>query len=187
MDRTEAWKLLTEYTESDSLRKHALAVEAAMRHYARRFGEDENDWGITGLLHDFDYEKYPRMEDHPVRGAEILRAKGYPEEMVVAILGHGDHTGVPRVSRLAKVLYAVDELAGMVTAAALIRPDKSVMQLEASSVIKRMKDKAFARAVSREGIRQGAEDLGLPLQEHIGEVITAMRTIAGDLGLQEKQ
>ncbi len=184
MDRTEAWKLLTEYTESDSLRKHALAVEAAMRHYARRFGEDENDWGITGLLHDFDYEKYPQMEDHPVRGAEILRAKGYPEEMVVAILGHGDHTGVPRVSRLAKVLYAVDELAGMVTAAALIRPDKSVMQLEASSVIKRMKDKAFARAVSREGIRQGAEDLGLPLPEHIGEVITAMRAIAGDLGLQ---
>lgn len=186
MDRTEAWKLLTEYTESDSLRKHALAVEAAMRHYARRFGEDENDWGITGLLHDFDYEKYPQMEDHPVRGAEILRAKGYPEEMVVAILGHGDHTGVPRVSRLAKVLYAVDELAGMVTAAALIRPDKSVMQLEASSVIKRMKDKAFARAVSREGIRQGAEDLGLPLPEHIGEVITAMRTIAGDLGLHDK-
>lgn len=184
MDRTEAWKLLTEYTESDSLRKHALAVEAAMRHYARRFGEDENDWGITGLLHDFDYEKYPQMEDHPVRGAEILRAKGYPEEMVIAILGHGDHTGVPRVSRLAKVLFAVDELAGMVTAAALIRPDKSVMQLEASSVIKRMKDKAFARAVSREGIRQGAEDLGLPLQEHIAEVITAMRAIAGDLGLQ---
>jgi putative nucleotidyltransferase with HDIG domain len=186
MDRDEAWKLLTAYTESDSLRKHALAVEAAMRHYARRFDEDEEYWGVTGLLHDFDYEKYPQMEDHPVKGAQILREKGYPEEMVTAILGHGDHTGVPRVTRLAKVLYAVDELTGMITAAALIRPDKSVMQLEASSVIKRMKDKAFARAVSREGIRQGAEDLGLPLEEHIGAVITAMRGIAEGLGLQGK-
>ena len=186
MNREQAWKLLTEYTQSDALRKHALSVEAAMRHYARRYGEDEEYWGITGLLHDFDYERYPQPEDHPARGAEILCQNGYPEEMVTAILGHGDHTGIPRTTRLAKVLYAVDELAGMITAAALIRPDKSIMTLEASSVIKRMKDKAFARAVSREGIRHGAEDLGVPLEEHITAVLSAMRDIAATLGLDGK-
>jgi putative nucleotidyltransferase with HDIG domain len=186
MNRDEAWELLTEYTLNDSLRKHALSVEAAMRQYARQLGQDETYWGITGLLHDFDYERYPQAEDHPAKGAAILRDKGYPEEMVTAILGHGDHTGIPRTTKLAQVLYAVDELAGMITAAALIRPDKSILALEASSVMKRMKDKAFARAVSREGIRQGAEILGIPLEEHIAAVIAAMREIAPALGLHGK-
>ncbi len=187
MNREEAWELLTEYTRNDSLRKHALSVEAAMRYYARLWGEDEDYWGVTGLIHDFDYERYPQPEDHPVKGAEILRGKGYPEDVVTAILGHGDHTGVPRTTRLAQALYAVDELAGMITAAALIRPDKSILALEASSVIKRMKDKAFARAVSREGIREGAEVLGIPLEEHIAAVIAAMREIAPALGLAGRQ
>jgi putative nucleotidyltransferase with HDIG domain len=182
--REQAWALLTEYTKSDSLLKHALAVEAAVRGYARRFGEDEELWGVTALLHDFDYERYPELTDHPFRGSEILRERGYPEVVIRAILSHGDHTGVPRQSLLEHTLFACDEIAGFVTAAALVRPSKSVLDLEASSVKKRMKDKAFARGVKREDLTRGAEELGLPLEEHIANVIAAMREQADALGLR---
>ena len=185
LNRDEAWALLNEYTKSDSLLKHAMAVEAAVRGYARKFGEDENDWGVVALLHDFDYERYPTLGDHPNKGAEILRAKGYPEWMIRAILSHAQEiTGVSRDSLLEKTLFACDELAGFITAASLVRPSKSVLDLEASSVIKRMKDKAFARAVSRDDLRAGAESLGLPLAEHITNVIAAMREKADALGLR---
>lgn len=184
MNRDEAWQLLTEYTKSDSLLKHAMAVEAAMRGYARRFGENEDDWGIVGLLHDFDYERWPSLDDHPFRGCEILREKGYPEWVMRAILSHADYGGVARESRLEKALWACDELAGFITAAALVRPSKSVLDLEAPSVMKRMKDKAFARAVKREDLRGGAELLGLPLDQHITNVIESMREQAGALGLR---
>ncbi len=184
LTRTAAWALLTEYTQSENLRKHALAVEAAVRFYARRFGEDEEAWGVVALLHDFDYEKYPTLEDHPFRGAEILREQGYPEWLVRAVLSHADHTGVARESRLEHTLFACDEMAGFVTAASLVRPSKSVLDLEAASVIKRMKDKAFARAVSRDDLRKGAEELGLPLAEHAGNVIAGMRERADELGLR---
>lgn len=184
LTREKAWALLTEYTQSDSLRKHALAVEAAVRGYARRFGEDEEFWGITALLHDFDYERFPELTDHPFRGSEILRAQGYPEAMIRAILSHGDHTGVSRESRLEHTLFACDEMAGFVTAAALVRPSKSVLDLEASSVKKRMKDKAFARAINREDLTRGAEGIGVPLEEHIANVIAAMREQADALGLR---
>ncbi len=182
--RADAWTLLTEYTQNDSLLKHALAVEAAMRWHARKLGEDEELWGNTGLLHDFDYERWPDAENHPYRGAEILRQHGYPEFVVRAVLSHADYTGVTRETLLEKVLFACDEMAGFVTAAALVRPSKSVLDLEASSVVKRMKDKAFARAVKREDLKAGAELLGLPLPEHIGTVIAAMRERAEDLGLK---
>ena len=155
LTRERAWALLTEYTKSESLLKHAMAVEAAVRGYARRFGEDEEFWGITALLHDFDYERYPSLDDHPFKGSEILREQGYPEAMIRAILSHGDHTGVKRESKLEHTLFACDELAGFVTAAALVRPSKSVLDLEASSVKKRMKDKAFARAIPREDLTRG--------------------------------
>ena len=168
-NRDAAWALLTEYTQSESLRKHALAVEAAVRGYARHFGEDEEDWGIVALLHDFDYERWPSAEDHPFRGCEILREQGYPEWVTRAILSHADYSGVPRESLLEKTLFACDEMAGFVTAASLVRPSKSVLDLEPASVIKRMKDKAFARAVKREDLRAGAEVLGLPLEEHIAQ------------------
>jgi putative nucleotidyltransferase with HDIG domain len=184
MNRDDAWALLTEYTQSDSLRKHALAVEAAVRGYARRFGEDETGWGIVALLHDFDYERWPSAEDHPFRGVEILRQKGYPEWVTRAILSHADYSGVPRDSRLEKTLFACDEMAGFVTAASLVRPSKSVLDLEASSVIKRMKDKAFAKGVSRDDLRQGAEELGLPFDEHVTNVITFLRERADSLGLR---
>ena len=184
MNRDDAWALLTEYTQSDSLRKHALAVEAAVRGYARRFGEDENGWGIVALLHDFDYERWPSPEDHPFRGVEILREKGYPEWVTRAILSHADYSGVPRESRLEKALFACDEMAGFITAASLVRPSKSVLDLEPASVIKRMKDKAFARAVSRDDLRAGAEGLGIPLEEHAGNVIRFMREKADALGLR---
>src|SRR5215213_5556262 len=183
MNRDDAWVLLTEYTQGDSLRKHALAVEAAVRGYARRFGDDANGWGIVALLHDFDYERWPSADDHPFRGVEILRAKGYPEWVTRAILSHADYSGVPRESMLEKTLFACDEMAGFVTAASLVRPSKSVLDLEAASVIKRMKDKAFARAVKREDLRAGAELLGLPSETHIGNVIESMRERADDLGL----
>src|SRR5918992_6232859 len=173
--RDEAWRLLTEYTKSDSLLKHALAVEAAVRGYARQFGEDEEAWGIVALLHDFDYERWPSAEDHPFRGSAILRERGYPDWVIRAILSHADYSGVPRESRLEKTLFACDEMAGFVTAAALVRPSKSVLDLEAASVVKRMKDKAFARAVSRDDLRGGAELLGLPLEVHVGNVIRFMR------------
>jgi predicted hydrolase (HD superfamily) len=184
MNRDEAWQLLTEYTKSDSLLKHAMGVEAALRGYARQFGEDEEAWGIVGLLHDFDYERWPSLDDHPFRGCEILREKGYPDWVTRAILSHADYSGVPRESRLEKTLWGCDEMAGFVTAASLVRPSKSILDLEPSSVMKRMKDKAFARAVKRDDLRKGAEDLGLPLEEHIGNVITFMRERVDALGLR---
>lgn len=184
MNRDEAWQLLTEYTKSDSLLKHAMAVEAALRGYARQFGEDEEAWGIVGLLHDFDYERWPSLDDHPFRGCEILREKGYPDWVTRAILSHADYSGVPRDGRLEKTLWACDEMAGFITAAALVRPSKSLLDLEASSVVKRMKDKAFARAVKREDLRMGAEILGLPLETHIANVIGFMRERADALGLR---
>jgi len=184
MNRDEAWQLLTEYTKSDSLLKHAMAVEAALRGYARLFGENEEEWGLVGLLHDFDYERWPSLDDHPFRGCEILREKGYPEWVTRAILSHADYSGVPRESRLEKTLWACDEMAGFITAAALVRPSKSVLDLEAASVVKRMKDKAFARAVKREDLRGGAEILGVPLDEHIANVIGFMRERADALGLR---
>lgn len=184
LNHDTAWAVLTEYTQSDSLRKHALAVEAAVRGYARRFGEDEEVWGFVGLIHDFDYERWPDAENHPFRGVEILRARGCPEFVLKAILSHADYSGVPRETLLEKTLYACDEMAGFVTAAALVRPTRSVLDLEASSVKKRMKDKAFARAVSREDLVRGAEGLGIPLEEHIANVIAAMREQADVLGLR---
>ncbi len=182
MNRTEAWDLLCEYTKNENLRKHALAVEACVRAYARKFSEDEENWSVVGLIHDFDYEAYPTAPDHPLKGSEILKGKGVSEEIRRAILGHADYTGVPRDTLLAKVLFACDELAGFVTACALVRPDR-IASLEAKSVRKRMKDKAFARSVSREDIIKGAEELGVPLDEHITFCIEAMRGIAGQLGL----
>ena len=184
MDRAAAWDLLCQWTQGDSLRKHALAVEAAMRAYARRFGEDEERWGITGLLHDFDYERYPSLDDHPFKGREVLEGLGVHPTIIHAIQSHAERTGVPRASRMDKALYAVDELCGFITAAALIRPTKSVLDLEASSVRRRMKDKAFARNVKREDIVAGAQELGVPLDEHVAFVIAAMRDAADALGLR---
>lgn len=184
LSRDAAWALLTEWTKSESLRKHALAVEAAVRGYARRFRANEDEWGVVALLHDFDYERYPTAADHPFRGCEELRRRGYPEWVMRAILSHAQYSGVPRESPLEKSLFACDEMAGFVTAAALVRPSKSVLDLEASSVIKRMKDKAFAKAVSRDDLRQGAEELGLPLDEHVTNVITFLRERADALGLR---
>ena len=183
-DRAAAWKLLTEYTTSDSLLKHAMAVEAAVRGYARTFGEDEEAWGTVALLHDFDYERWPSLEHHPFRGSEILRDRGYPEWVIRAILSHAEYSGVPRDGLLEKTLFACDELAGFITAASLVRPTKSVLDLEAKSVMKRMKDKAFARGVKREDLVAGAALLGLPLEEHIANVIGFMRDRADDLGLR---
>lgn len=182
MNREFVWDLLCEYTKSESLRKHALAVEACMRAYARKLDEDEEKWGITGLIHDFDYEQYPNAPDHPLKGSEILKEKGYPEEVRVAILGHAGYTGVLRESRMAKALFACDELAGLITACAYVRPDR-IATLEARSVRKRMKDKAFARAVNRDDIIKGAEELGVALDEHIAFCIEAMRSAAEPLGL----
>ena len=184
LNRDDAWTLLTEYTKSESLLKHALAVEAAVRGYARHYGENEDDWGVVALLHDFDYERWPSAEDHPFRGSEILAAKGYPEWMIRAILSHADYSGVARESQLEKTLFACDELCGFLTAASLVRPSKSILDLEAPSVIKRMKDKAFARAVKREDLRAGAELLGLTLDQHITNVIGFMRPQADALGLR---
>jgi putative nucleotidyltransferase with HDIG domain len=185
MNRDEAWALLTEYTKSESLLKHALAVETAVRGYARKFGENEDDWGITALLHDFDYERWPTLGDHPNKGSEILRAKGYPEWMIRAIQSHAmEITGVTRDSLLEKTLFACDELAGFITAASYVRPSRSVLDLEAGSVKKRMKDKAFARGVKREDLVEGAALLGIPLEEHIANVIGFMRERADELGLR---
>jgi len=184
LSRDVAWALLTEWTKSESLRKHALAVEAAVRGYARRFGANEDEWGIVGLLHDFDYERYPTLDNHPFRGCEELQRRGYPDWVMRAILSHAHYSGVPRESPLEKSLFACDEMAGFVTAASLVRPSKSVLDLEASSVIKRMKDKAFAKGVSRDDLRQGAEELGLPLDEHVTNVITFLRERADLLGLR---
>jgi putative nucleotidyltransferase with HDIG domain len=184
--REAAWGLLCEYTPSENLRRHALAVEACLRAYARKFGEDEDFWGVTGLLHDFDYEKYPTAEEHPYVGSKILEERGYPEELRRAILSHADYTGVPRESKLEKALFACDELAGFLTATALVKPNKSLAEVEAASVRKKMKDKAFARSVSRDDITNGAAALGVDLDEHIRFCIEAMRGIADQLGLAGK-
>jgi predicted hydrolase (HD superfamily) len=184
LTRDAAWALLTEWIKSESLRKHALAVEASVRGYARQFGEDEDAWGFVALLHDFDYERYQTPADHPFRGCEELQRRGYPDWVTRAILSHADYSGVPRESKLEKTLYACDEMSGFVTAASLVRPSKSILDLEPASVVKRMKDKAFARNVSRDDLRRGAEELNLPLQEHIGNVIQFMRERADALGLR---
>src|SRR5216683_4912452 len=181
MTRDEAWELLCEHTQGDSLRKHGLAVEAAMRHFARKLNENEEEWAITGLLHDFDYEQDP--DGHPQHGKPILEQAGVPGKIVHAIQSHGDHTGIPRVTPMEKTLYAVDELCGFVTAVALVRPTKRVAEVEPSSVRKKMKDKAFARAVSREMMLAGAEDLGLPFDVLTAEVVRALSGIADRLGL----
>jgi len=184
LSRSRAWALVTEHVQSESLRKHLLAVEAAVRGYARAAGADEEAWGFVALVHDFDYERYPDRENHPYRGVEILQGLGYPEWVTHAILSHADYTGVARETPLEKTLFACDEMAGFITAAALVRPSKSVMDLEASSVMKRMKDKAFARAVPREDLVRGAEALGLPLVDHISHVIGFLRLEADALGLR---
>jgi len=181
MDRDAAYALLCEHTKGDSLRKHGLAVEAAMRRFAARFDGDETEWAVTGLLHDFDYERDP--DGHPQNGKPILEQAGVPGTIVHAIQSHADHTGVPRVTPLEKTLYAVDELCGFVTAVALVRPSKRVAEVEPSSVRKKMKDKAFARAVSREMMLAGAEDLGVPFDELVTEVVTALSSVADRLGL----
>jgi putative nucleotidyltransferase with HDIG domain len=187
--RDDAWKLLCEYTQSESLRKHMLAVETCVRAYARKNSADEELWGITALLHDFDYERWPNTEhaadkEHPAEGAKILRALGYPEEAVRAILSHADYSGVVRQSALEHTLFACDELAGFLTACTYVRPSKSILDLEVDSVKKRMKDKAFARGVSRDDVRKGAEELGVPLEEHIAFCIAAMRENADALSLR---
>jgi putative nucleotidyltransferase with HDIG domain len=186
--RAETLALMHEYTASESLRKHMLAVEAAMRSYARKFGEDEERWGTTGLIHDFDYERFPNnahspTEEHPSEGVRILRSRGYPEDILTAILGHAQYTNTPRESRMAKALFAVDELTGLVTATALVRPSESVQEVDARSVRKKMKDKAFARGVSRDDVVNGATELGVDLDEHIAFVIAAMQGCAAELGL----
>ena len=186
--RSDTLALVHEYTASESLRKHMLSVEAAMRAYAGKFGEDEERWGTAGLVHDFDYERFPNnahspTEAHPSEGVRILRAKGYPEDILLAILGHAQYCNTPRESRMAKTLFAVDELTGLITATALVRPTKSVHEVDAKSVRKKMKDKAFARGVSREDVINGAQELGVDLDEHINFVISAMQGRSADLGL----
>ncbi len=187
IDRESAWCLLTEFTQSESLRKHGLAVEACMRAYARKFAagspQQEELWGIVGLLHDFDYEKYPSLDDHPYRGNEILKERGYPEDLRRAIMSHAEYSGVSRDTPMEKALFACDELSGFITACALIKPGKSLAEVDAKSVRKRMKDKAFARKVNRDDIVNGAADLGVDLDEHIAFCIEAMKGIAETLGL----
>jgi putative nucleotidyltransferase with HDIG domain len=183
-NRDSVWGLLTEFTQSESLRKHALAVEACMRAYARKLGGDEALWGVVGLLHDFDYEKYPSLDDHPFKGNEILRERGYSEEIRNAIMSHAEYTGVPRQSPMEKALFACDELAGFITAVALVKPSKSLAEVDAKSVRKKMKDKAFARSVNRNDIVTGAAELGVDLEEHIAFCVEAMKGIAGELGLE---
>jgi predicted hydrolase (HD superfamily) len=186
--RAETLALMHEYTASESLRKHMLAVEGAMRAYAQKFGEDEERWGTTGLIHDFDYERFPNnshspTDEHPSEGVRVLRAKGYPEDILQAILGHAHYTNTPRESKMAKTLFAVDELTGLITATALVRPTKSVHEVDARSVRKKMKDKAFARGVNREDVVNGANELGVELDEHISFVIASMQARSADLGL----
>jgi putative nucleotidyltransferase with HDIG domain len=188
MNRDEALALMHEYTASDALRKHMYAVEGAMRACARKYGEDEEKWGVVGLLHDFDYERYPNdahspTEEHPSHGVGVLRERGIEEDILAAIMGHASYTGVPRESSMAKSLFAVDELCGFLTACALVRPSRSLQDLTVKSVKKKLKDKAFARGVNRDEVRQGAEELGVPLEEHIQFVIEALRPIEQDLGL----
>ena len=186
--RDDTLALMREYTASESLRKHMLAVEGAMRAYARKFGEDEDRWGTTGLIHDFDYERFPNnahspTDEHPAEGVRILKSKGYPDDILEAILGHAHYTNTPRVSQMAKTLFAVDELTGLITATALVRPSKSVHEVDAKSVRKKMKDKAFARGVNRDDVINGAAELGVDLDEHIAFVIESMQARSADLGL----
>jgi putative nucleotidyltransferase with HDIG domain len=186
--RDEAIALMHEYTQSESLRKHMLAVEAAMRAYAAKFGEDPDRWGLAGLIHDFDYERFPNQEHsptdgHPAHGVGILRQRGWPDDVLQAILGHATYSGVPRESRMARTLFAVDELTGLITATALVRPSKSLLEVDARSVKKKMKDKAFARGVNRDDVLVGAQELGVDLDEHIQFVVDAMRASAESLGL----
>ncbi len=186
--RDQTLALMHEYTASDSLRKHMLSVEAAMRAYAEKFGEDVERWGTTGLIHDFDYERYPNSEHsategHPAEGVRILRERGYPEDILRAILGHANYSGVPRDTQMAKTLFAVDELTGLITATALVRPTKNVNEVEAKSVRKKMKDKAFARGVNRDDVIMGAEEMGVDLDSHIASVIGAMQSVAAEIGL----
>ncbi|MFO7312209.1 MAG: HDIG domain-containing protein [Bacillota bacterium] len=183
MTRAAAWELLTQYTKSESLLRHALAVEAAMRAYARRFGEDEERWGITGLLHDFDYERWPNPPDHPLKGAAILEELGYPEDVIYAIKSHADYLNLERRDLMSKTLYAVDEMSGFVMAVALVRPNKSIHEVEVQSVKKKMKDKAFAKGVHRDQLVRSAAELGVDLDDHIQMVIDALRSIAPALGL----
>jgi putative nucleotidyltransferase with HDIG domain len=183
-DRDAAWGLLTEFTQSESLRKHALAVEACMRAYAKKFGENQDLWGIVGLIHDFDYEKYPTPEEHPYKGNEILKERGYSDEIRRAIMSHAEYSGVSRDTPMEKALFACDELAGFITACTLVKPSKSLAEVEAKSVRKKMKDKAFARSVNRNDITTGAAELGVDLEEHIAFCIAAMKGIAKELGLE---
>jgi predicted hydrolase (HD superfamily) len=189
-DRKDSWELLCEYTKGDSLRKHALAVEAAMRACAVRYGDadaDVDEWGITGLLHDFDYEMFPTADEHPFKGATIMCGRGYPDRIIRAIMGHATYTGVPRDTQMARALFAVDELCGFLVACALVRPSRSLDDLEVSSVKKKLKDKAFARTVNRDDIRQGVEELGVDLDEHIRFVIDALRPLQQEIGLNRAE
>lgn len=191
-ERDEAWNLLCEYTQNENLRKHALAVEACVRAYARKFGADEELWGSAALLHDFDYERWPNQahhptEEHPYEGSKILRERGYPEEMIRAILSHADYSGVARQTPLEHTLFACDELAGFLTACALVKPGKSIFEVETDSVKRKLKDKAFARGVNRQDVIKGAEELGIPLEEHISFCIQAMRGAAKMLGLDHQR
>lgn len=183
MNRDQAWAVLTEFTVNHNLIKHALAVEAAMRAYARKYGEDEETWGIVGLLHDFDYEQHPTAEEHPFAGMEILRQRGWPTEIIEAVASHADYTGIPRDTLMKKALFAVDELTGLIVAVALVRPSKSLADVDVEAVRKKWRDKAFARGVNRADIERGAAELGVDLSEHISTVITAMQGIAVELGL----
>ena len=182
--RADAWALLTEFTRSDSLRKHARAVEASMRAYAERYGADAEAWGLAGMLHDFDYEMHPRAPHHPMKGAEILTARGVPPEIVYAVLAHADYAGMPRNSLLDRTLYACDELSGFVHACALVRPGRAIAGLEPASVKKKLRDKAFARTVNRDDVYRGVAELGVDLDEHIAFVIRALTGVATDIGLQ---
>ena len=189
-DRNDAWELLCEYTKGDSLRKHALAVETAMRACAKRYGEaeaDEDEWGVVGLLHDFDYEMFPTPDQHPFTGANIMCGRGYSDRIIRAILGHATYTGVPRDTAMARALFATDELCGFLVACALVRPSKSLDDLEVSSVKKKLKDKAFARSVNRDDIRQGVEELGIDLDDHVRFVIDALRPVQKEIGLNSTE
>jgi putative nucleotidyltransferase with HDIG domain len=183
IDRERAWSILSEFTRSDSLRKHARAVEASMRAYAARYGEDRETWGIAGMLHDFDYEMHPRAPRHPMKGAEVLAARGVQPEVIYAVLAHADYSGMPRASLLDRALYACDELSGFVHACALVRPRRAITGLEAASVRKKLRDKAFARTVNRDDVYRGAAEIGLDLDEHIAFVIGALTDIAPEIGL----
>jgi predicted hydrolase (HD superfamily) len=190
LDRNDAWELLCEYTKGDSLRKHALAVETAMRACAARYGgpeENVDEWGIVGLLHDFDYEMFPSADEHPYKGANILCGRGYPDRIIRAIMGHATYTGVPRDTKMARALFATDELCGFLVACALVRPGRSLDDLEVSSVKKKLKDKAFARTVNRDDIRQGVAELGVDLDEHIRFCIDALRPVQKEIGLGARE